>query len=227
MNCRKCDRRHFLWAAAGATGMALVARVLSSVAAAGEIWGGNPFPLDIRNAQLRESILVEISRCDGCGACVEACREANGIGGGGSRIVVYHRGDAGDRGYLPVMCSQCERPPCVDVCPTKASLRDATGRVVIERKLCIGCYACLMACPYNARYFNKEIRAMDGCDFCAHYRKRTGSRVPACVAKCPRAALFFGSLDDPDFAGLVEKIGKNVLRPEKGTDPRVFYNPAG
>ncbi|MEW6427592.1 MAG: 4Fe-4S dicluster domain-containing protein [Thermodesulfobacteriota bacterium] len=222
-----CDRRRFLRAAAGASGLVLLAGLFPPLAAAGEIWGGSPFPFDSRNSLLREGLLVRLGRCDGCGRCVEACREANTISGSGSRIVVYRRQDGAGAGYLPVMCSQCERPPCVDVCPTKASMRDSSGRVVIDRKLCIGCYACLMACPYNARYFNAELRAMDACDFCADYRKRSGRREPACVARCPRAALSYGSLDDPGFAGLVESMGRNVLRPDRGTDPRVFYAPAG
>ena len=81
---------------------------------------------------------------------------------------------------LPMMCQHCANPPCVDVCPTGASLKRADGIVLVNRHTCIGCRYCMMACPYKARSFvhephtdqNPEVPrgqgCVEGCTLCVH-----------------------------------------------------------
>ena len=59
-----------------------------------------------------------------------------------------------DATYMPIACMQCEKPPCVKVCPVRTTYREADGPVVIDYNWCIGCKMCMNACPYWARRFN-------------------------------------------------------------------------
>jgi protein NrfC len=132
------------------------------------------------------------------------------------------------REFLPVLCNQCNRPPCVRVCPTKATYKDKkNGIVMMNASLCIGCKACMTACPYNARYYNREIQAVDKCDFCYRRRLQNGETNTACAEVCPADALFFGDMADQkgDFYKLLHKPKQTilVLRPESGAMPNIFY----
>ncbi len=147
--------------------------------------------------------------------------------------------------YIPIQCQQCERPPCVKVCPTKATWKEPDGIIVIDYNWCIGCRYCMAACPYWARHFNwtepyieaEEINTnmhylgnrlrmkgvVEKCTFCIQ-RTREG-RFPACVEICPVGARKFGNLLDPESE--IRKIleSKRVfrLKEEAGTQPKFFY----
>ena len=56
--------------------------------------------------------------------------------------------------YLTRPCMHCENPPCIKVCPVKATYRDEEGLVRQNYERCIGCRFCTVACPYGVRYFN-------------------------------------------------------------------------
>jgi protein NrfC len=132
------------------------------------------------------------------------------------------------REFIPVLCNQCNNPPCVRVCPTRASYKDKkNGIVMIERRKCIGCKACVLACPYNARYFNEEVHAIDKCDFCFDTRLSRGEALTACAAACPTGARTFGDLSEPkDFVyKMIHQIHKPVwvLNAGAGSKPNVYY----
>ncbi|MFN3479246.1 MAG: 4Fe-4S dicluster domain-containing protein [Thermodesulfovibrionales bacterium] len=127
-----------------------------------------------------------------------------------------------------MLCNHCNNPPCVRACPTKATYKDKNnGIVMMEYKKCIGCKTCAVACPYNARYFNEERRAMDKCNFCYDTRLSKGEKLTACAEACPAGVRIFGDLSDPqsEVYKLVHQIEKPVwvLRPEIGAKPNVFY----
>ena len=98
---------------------------------------------------------IDLRKCIGCYACTIACKAENVLPPG----VVYRRLldiESGKypnvkRDFVPVLCNHCEKAPCVKVCPVKATTIREDGIVDIDYEVCIGCRACLTACPYGAR----------------------------------------------------------------------------
>ncbi|BAF61891.1 sulfate reduction electron transfer complex DsrMKJOP subunit DsrO [Candidatus Vesicomyidisocius calyptogenae] len=107
---------------------------------------------------------------------------------------------------LALMCQHCEEPPCVDVCPTNASMKREDGIVLVDKHLCIGCRYCMMACPYDARSFVHETLnnqkehmprgkgTVEACTMCVH--KVDKGETPACVESVNSEAVIFGNLYD-------------------------------
>lgn len=125
--------------------------------------------------------------------------------------------------FVPKLCNQCENPPCVQVCPVGATYQAADGVVLVDRKWCIGCGYCIMACPYGVRFFHPVYRVAEKCNFC--YHRITKGLKTACVQACPFGARMIGNIKDPNDA--VTKIIMNervgVLKSEYGTKPQVYY----
>jgi tetrathionate reductase subunit B len=120
--------------------------------------------------------------------------------------------------FVPKLCNQCENPACVQVCPVGATYQTKDGVVLIDEKHCIGCRYCVQAC-----YFNEEKGAPDKCNWC--YHRITKRLQPACVDACPVGARVFGNtLDKQSPINLFIRNNRvQVLRPESGNSPRVFY----
>lgn len=164
------------------------------------------------NQTLRPFIAARAEACLGCRACELACAAAHGPGGatvgslGGPlapRLYLVRAGSV----RLPVSCRHCEGAPCAAVCPTAAIVCDAFG-VQVEPARCIGCKACLAACPVGAMalaevldngrpvlrrtadastpegYVETPALLASKCDLC---RERPAG--PACVGACPTGAL--------------------------------------
>jgi len=125
--------------------------------------------------------------------------------------------------FVPKLCNQCEHPACVQVCPVGATYKTKDGVVLIDEKQCIGCRYCVQACPYGVRYFNEEKGVPDKCNWC--YHRITKGLQPACVDACPVGARVFGNtLDRQSPINLFIRNNRvQVLRPESGNSPRVFY----
>jgi tetrathionate reductase subunit B len=133
--------------------------------------------------------------------------------------------------FVPKLCNQCDKPPCVTVCPVGATYKTKDGVVLVDHEHCIGCRYCMQACPYGARYVLPDmaethigqVRVVDKCTWC--YHRITRGQLPACVEVCPVQARVFGDLEDPSSP--VRKIlaAKRVyqLKPELGTEPKVYY----
>jgi Fe-S-cluster-containing dehydrogenase component len=120
-------------------------------------------------------------------------------------------------------CFHCENVPCVSVCPTGATYRSKDGVVLVDAARCIGCKACVTACPYSMRYIHPDGYA-DKCTFCEH--RVTAGQVPACVETCPSGARAFGDLDDPKSEvsrAIAGARKRDVLKPETGAKPKVTY----
>ena len=125
--------------------------------------------------------------------------------------------------FVPKLCNHCTHPACVQVCPTGATFKTDDGVVVIDHTYCIGCQYCVQACPYGARFFNAELEVTDKCTWC--YHRITKGLLPACVEVCPVGARVFGNLKDKN-SPISQFIANNrveVLRPETGNAPNVFY----
>jgi Fe-S-cluster-containing dehydrogenase component len=174
--------------------------------------------------------LVDHTRCIGCHACSTACKSENEVPLSVNRTYVKYV-DVGTfpdtrRAFQVTRCNQCEAPPCVDACPTAAMFRRADGIVDFDKDWCIGCKACMAACPYDAIFINPADHSAEKCNFCAH-RLEVGLE-PACVVVCPTQAILVGDLHAPGSA-VAEAVHRDVVhvrRPEKDTRPKVFYKGA-
>jgi tetrathionate reductase subunit B len=125
--------------------------------------------------------------------------------------------------FVPKLCNQCQKPACVQVCPVGATYQTLDGVVLIDRKWCIGCGYCIMACPYGMRFFHPVHKVAEKCTFCYH-RIKKGMKT-ACVQACPFGARQIGNMKDPNDP--VTKVIMNervaVLKDEYGTKPQVYY----
>ena len=125
--------------------------------------------------------------------------------------------------FVPKLCNQCTHPACVQVCPTGATFQTKDGVVLIDDKYCIGCQYCVQACPYGARYFNASKGVSQKCYWC--YHRITKGLQPACVEACPVGARIFGDRNDKQspISLFIRNNRVQVLRPESGNAPNVFY----
>jgi molybdopterin-containing oxidoreductase family iron-sulfur binding subunit len=233
------DRRKFIAASAGALGVAIAPGVFLVETASARPAGEPASKLQ------RWGMLVDTNKCSsGCTACVSACATENGINekladprqaSQWIRKIDLKEPNSGRRHSLPMMCQHCAEPPCVDVCPTGASMKRADGIVLVDRHICIGCRYCMMACPYKARSFvhqpltgqNPEvprgIGCVEGCTLCVQ-RVDKGLR-PACVEACPENAMLFGDLKDPNsgIARRIAEVATTQVRADLKLDPGVRY----
>lgn len=171
--------------------------------------------------------LIDNRKCIGCHACTTACKSENQVPLGVNRTWVKYT----EKGVFPntrryfqvTRCNHCANPPCVHICPVKAMYQRADGIVEFDGNVCIGCKACLQACPYDAIYLDPETHTAAKCHYCAH-RTEVGLE-PACVIVCPEHAIIAGDLDDPhsEIARLVASEQVRVRKPEQGTMPKLFY----
>ncbi len=179
----------------------------------------------------RWAMVADLRRCVGCQTCTAACRHANATPPGVQwrRVLDIEQGEYPDvrRAFVPAGCQHCDEPPCLDVCPTKATKKRADGIVSIDYDACIGCAYCAVACPYQARHRtlraefaygtpmasetarqdDSRLAVATKCTFCVDRIDaglRQGLRpgidpeaTPACVNSCITQAMAFGDLDDP------------------------------
>ncbi len=97
-----------------------------------------------------------------------------------SRLRVEERGVVS----FSVRCQHCEDAPCVYACLTGALSRDSdSGIVNVDKERCIGCWTCILVCPFGAIRQDAEQKKVLKCDLCQ------GEEIPVCVANCPNEAL--------------------------------------
>ncbi len=171
--------------------------------------------------------LIDNRRCIGCHACSVACKVEHQVPLGVARTWVKYveKGLYPDtkRVFQVTRCNHCADAPCVEICPTTALHTRRDGIVDFDPRRCIGCKACLQACPYDALYIDPVSETAAKCNYCAH-RVEVGLEPP-CVSVCPTQAIVAGDLDDPSsrLAQLVSREPVQVRKPEKGTRPKLFY----
>jgi Fe-S-cluster-containing dehydrogenase component/formate-dependent nitrite reductase membrane component NrfD len=183
-----------------------------------------------QTAPVRWAKVVDQTRCIGCHACSTACKSENQVPIGVHRTYVKYvdvgRFPQARRAFQVTRCNQCAEPPCVFSCPTAAMHQRPDGIVDFDKRVCIGCKACIAACPYDAIFINPDDNSAEKCNFCAQ-RLDVGLE-PACVIVCPTEAIVVGDLND-GTSRVSEAVGREtvaVRRPEKETRPKLFYKGA-
>ncbi|RZI40422.1 4Fe-4S dicluster domain-containing protein [Herbaspirillum sp. HC18] len=183
----------------------------------------------------RYAMVIDLRRCIGCDACMVACKAEFDVPLGVFRTWVPYKvvGKYPNvkKQFMPRLCNHCDNPPCVRACPVGATYKVEDGGFVLQHyDRCIGCKACMASCPYNARFMLPKSRTytditsvVDKCTFCHH--RVTQGLAPACVQTCIGRARIFGDINDPksEVSKLVANMPTQVLRPEEGTKPHVFY----
>jgi Fe-S-cluster-containing dehydrogenase component len=206
---------------------------------------------DYKPYQHRYGMGIDITKCIGCGRCVEACKRENNVPrepfffrtwveryrvlANGETIVDSPNGAMDSFNYepreeeivrsffVPKLCNQCDNPPCVQVCPVGATFKTPDGVVLVDSQYCIGCRYCIQACPYGARFLHPETRTAEKCTFC--YHRLVKGLQPACVEVCPTGARIFGELDKKasPLTRFMRMKKIAVLKQSHNTEPKVFY----
>ena len=159
-------------------------------------------------------MVIDLAKCDGCGACMAACGKMHFIPPDRQYIKVLRMQDAEHTApyFFPQPCYHCDNPPCTKVCPVDATFKRQDGVVLIDNERCIGCRFCMAACPYGARTFNwgrphdppqalaegyspehgfpRRVGTVEKCDFCPDMAAQ--GKLPACVSGCPMGAIYYG-----------------------------------
>jgi carbon-monoxide dehydrogenase iron sulfur subunit len=139
-----------------------------------------------------QSLVVRLERCVACKSCEIACAVHRGslakrlpeaIFETPAPLARVRVEDTGAEQGFPVQCRHCEDAPCLDACPSGALHRHAEGLVLVHDDRCIGCWMCVMVCPFGAPRPFGISKKMIKCDRC------TGMDGPFCVDSCPTGAL--------------------------------------
>ena len=157
-----------------------------------------------------KEILVRLDRCVGCRSCQLACATehstAQTLAGAVAetprpRYRLYI--ERADSRNVPLTCRHCDPAPCLEACIAGAISRDSRGMVVHREDRCVGCWTCLMVCPYGVVGRKQEQRIAVKCDRCPD------RDVPACVQACPTRALVYA--EPEEFAARQRKVQASVV----------------
>lgn len=201
----------------------------------------------------RYAMAIDTKRCFGCQTCSVACKMSNNLPKDVRRNHIITSGDTHtdcgggvypnvDMKFIPLACQHCAKPACVEICPTGASFQTEDGVVQVNAEECIGCKACIAACPYDVRtLLNAEPEyyldfatgdsyapehlggTIDKCNLC--YQRITDGGIPACMELCPGRARFWGDLDDPESEISKAIEGRETMKwlESEGTEPSTLY----
>jgi Fe-S-cluster-containing dehydrogenase component len=125
----------------------------------------------------RLGMVIDLSKCVGCGACALACKAENNTRSRGEDqsynwadflIRTEGRFPNVTHSVMPVMCNHCTDAPCIEACkskadPHKAMYKTPEGITLHDPSLCIGCGACQEACPYSSETL--EAGSLDGSSY--------------------------------------------------------------
>ena len=170
-----------------------------------------------------KGLLIDITLCIGCEACVNACKEQNNLPEQVDPILTAktwatletHERPGEEELYVRRLCMHCEEPACVSVCPVAALQKTETGAVIYDSKRCIGCRYCMVACPFSIPKYqwDKAFPLVQKCILC--YDRIKDGEQTACAQACPTEATLFGERED------LLRIARNRIR--KNPDNYVPY----
>jgi Fe-S-cluster-containing dehydrogenase component len=156
-------------------------------------------------------------KCWGCRTCEVACKQENRAADGVRLIRIREDGPTQVDGrwhflFRADRCRHCGSPPCVEACPVGAIAKRPDGVVVLERGDCVGCRACLDACPYDAVSFDEAGNVAAKCNLC-HHRVDRGL-LPACADNVCLAHCIHLTADDGTSVVGVEAPRSDWVDPE-------------
>jgi formate dehydrogenase iron-sulfur subunit len=155
---------------------------------------------------MHKGLLIDFTKCIGCRACMEGCREANDLprpkedeppppdlNGDNYTVVIGRETPGNDTLYVRHLCMHCEDAACVSACPVGAISKRPDGPVLYDADMCFGCRYCITACPFQVPRYTWERVApiVAKCILCYHRLDR--GQEPACAAVCPTGATRFGT----------------------------------
>ncbi|MBW2148428.1 MAG: 4Fe-4S dicluster domain-containing protein [Deltaproteobacteria bacterium] len=161
----------------------------------------------------RKAMLIDIPRCENCGACEEACKEQNKLpenDDNGLSAYTYTKVREIKGHNVRRLCMHCNDPACLSVCPVNAFTKNPEGAVVYNANRCMGCRYCMVACPFGIPRFewDRANPKISKCVFCFSRISKGGQ--PACAEACPVEATVFGDRDD------VIKLARERIKAEPG-----------
>ncbi len=167
------------------------------------------------------ALLFDANLCVGCEACVDACKEENGLPDEPRNVLSSDTftvlEDKGDDLYLRQLCMHCVEPACASACPVAALHKTPEGPVVYEFDKCIGCRYCMIACPFSVpRYeWASTTPRVRKCEMCKH--RTLEGRQTACAEACPTEATIFG-----DRTELIAQAWKRIAEDPDSYAPKVY-----
>lgn len=181
-----------------------------------------------------KAFLIDLEKCVGCHDCQIGCKDEHcdndwmpyakpqpDTGQFWCKVNQYERGDIPHVKvcYMPTLCNHCENAPCIQAGRDGAVYRRDDGLVLIDPDKAIGQRQIVDSCPYHVIYWNEALNIPQKCTGCAHLLDGDEPvKVPRCADNCHIGAILFGEEDQLGLDGSEE-----VLHPEYGTKPRVFY----
>ncbi len=178
-----------------------------------------------------------VDECIGCKLCVVACKDKNDLPLGEKYRRVYDYGggswkvdengvmstDGFFMQFVSLSCNHCSAPACLASCPVGAIIKRDDGIVYIDKTACIGCKACIGACPYGAPYMSSATGVSQKCDLC--YDLIDKGENPVCVQSCPMRCLEYGEIEE-----LRSKHGDRAyvapVTSVTQTEPNVVFTPS-
>jgi len=147
----------------------------------------------------QKGLLIDVTKCIGCGACASACKEVNGLPPEEEKelsATAYTVVKEKDGMYYRRLCMHCEDPSCKSVCPVGAFEKTPEGAVIYHANKCIGCRYCMQACPFNVPTYEWKKRApkVRKCILC--YERLKEGKATACSEACPTGATMFGDREE-------------------------------
>jgi len=158
---------------------------------------------------MKKLVISDLDKCTGCRICEMVCaffREKQ-CNPNRSRIRIIKLEKEGLD--IPVFCQQCEEPICRDVCPVGALSKGPDGIMHLDPERCVGCWACLISCPYGAISFYEGGFRL--CDLC--------QGEPKCAEWCPTGAIQFvdeSLADIPRRRVAAESLAKQKIENRRG-----------
>jgi Fe-S-cluster-containing dehydrogenase component len=206
-------------------------------------------PEAYRKAEHWWGMIIDIDKCIGCGNCVRACAQENGVpdhffrtwveryqvSGFDSEHPLVDSPNGGKDGFpprapgghkeffVPKLCNHCVDSPCVQVCPVGATFESPDGVVLVDQSYCLGCRYCVQACPYGCRYIDPAGQVVDKCNLC--YHRISQGLTTACCETCPTGARQLVDLKNPKdpVHEFLRTNSVQVLKPQMATGSKVFY----